>query len=67
MIIEGICKQFNGLEGILMFQMAFPNAFGNHGCILQHFEGFFKSPFRLTGHQSYSLDRSRIPRGQKSI
>jgi hypothetical protein len=54
MIIEGICKQFNALEGILMFQMAFPNAFGNHGCILQHFEGFFKTPFRLTGHQSYS-------------
>ena len=50
-----------------MFQMVFPNAFGNHGCILQHFEGFFKTPFLSTGHQSYSLDRSRIPRGQKFI
>ena len=48
-----------------MLQKAFPNAFANHGCILQHFEGFFKTPFRSTGHQSYSLDRSRIPRGQK--
>ena len=48
-----------------MLQKAFPNAFANHGCILQHFEGFFKTPFRSTGHQSYSLDCSRIPRGQK--
>ena len=48
-----------------MLQKAFPNAFANHGYILQHFEGFFKTPFRSTGHQSYSLDRSRIPRGQK--
>ena len=50
-----------------MLQKAFLNAFANHGCILQHFEGFFKTPFRSTGHQSYSLDRSRIPRGQKLI
>ena len=37
----------------------------NNFCIFKHFVAFLKTPFQLTGHQSYSLDRSRIPRGQK--
>ena len=59
-----LLKAFENNLMHLMLQEAFPNAFGNHGCILQHFEGFFKTPY-LTGHQSYSLDHSSKTRDQR--
>ena len=66
-ILWGIFKAFlRHFSQIFAFSTVFI-AFDLHRSILQHFQAFFQTQFSLTsGHESYSLDRSRIPRGQKN-